>query len=137
MAQITAYLFFEGNCREAMTFYKECLGGTLHLQAVADTPAAAQMAAGDAQKILHAALNNGSLDLMASDWMGNEVFVKGNSMSLSIHCGSEEEINSLFGKLSVGGKVKQPLADQFWGATFGMLTDKFGIDWMLNYAKPK
>ena len=80
---------------------------------------------------------SGDVELMASDWLAKETFVRGHSMSLSVHCGSEEEIKTLFGKLSAGGVVKQPLADQFWGATFGMLVDKFGVDWMLDYHKPR
>ena len=135
MAQIVAYVFFDGNCREAMTFYKECLGGELFMQAVGDTPAASQMPADAKQKIMHAALKNDGFEIMASDWMDGQGFVRGNSISLSMHCGSEEEIKHLFSNLSAGGKIKAPLADQFWGATFGMLTDKFGIDWMLNYDK--
>ncbi len=70
---------------------------------------------------------------MASDWMGGGKFVPGNSpISLSLHCTSDEEIKTLFDGLSAGGKVTQPLADQFWGDTFGTLVDKFGIAWMLN-----
>jgi len=138
MAQLTPYVFFDGNCREVMVFYKECLGGELTMQAVRDTPAAEHMPPGAAQKIMHAALTRGeSKDavLMASDWMEQDGFVRGNSISLSLHCTSEEEIKRLFEGLSAGGKVTQPLADQFWGATFGMLTDKFGMAWMLNFDK--
>jgi PhnB protein len=87
---------------------------------------------------MHAVLTRGEPKeavLMASDWMGRDGFVQGNSISLSLHCTSEEEIKTLFGGLSADGKVSRPLADQFWGATFGSLVDKFGIAWMLNYDK--
>jgi PhnB protein len=138
MAQLTPYVFFDGSCREAMEFYKECLGAELTMQAVGDTPAAEHMPPEARQKIMHAALTRGEHKetvLMASDWMGQGKFVNGNSISLSIHCTSDAEIKALFAGLSAGGKVTMPLADQFWGATFGTLVDKFGIAWMLNYDK--
>jgi PhnB protein len=140
MSQLIPCAFFDGNCREAMAFYKECLGGELNIQAVEDTPAADQMPPDARKKIIHAALMRGEpkeVVLMASDWMGGGAFVPGNSISLSIPCTSEEEIKTLFGRLSAGGKITQPLADQFWGATFGSLVDKFGIAWMLNHDKTR
>ncbi len=135
MAPITPYLFFDGNCREAMTFYKDCLGGELHLNEIGQSPGADQMPPEARKKIMHAALSDGAGGslLMASDWMSNSVMAPGNNISLSLHCASDDQIRSLFAKLSEGGKVTNPLADQFWGATFGMLTDKFGIAWMLNF----
>jgi PhnB protein len=138
MAQLTPYVFFDGNCREAMTFYKACLGSELTITAVGDTPAAEQMPPDAKEKIIHAVLTRGEPKdavLMASDWMSGGGFVQGNSISLSIHCTSDEEIKALFAGLSSGGKVTQALADQFWGATYGSLVDKFGIAWMLNYDK--
>ncbi len=85
---------------------------------------------------MHARLTSGSLLLMASDGM-QDAPVKGNVINLNINCSSEEEINSFFEKLSEGGNIIMPLADQFWGAKFGMLTDKFDISWMLNWEKPE
>jgi PhnB protein len=138
MTPITPYLFFDGNCREAMTFYRDCLGGELHLSEIGDSPGAEHMHPEARQKIMHAALTNGAGGslLMASDWMSNSsAMAPGNNISLSLHCTSDDHIRSLFAKLSDGGNVTNPLADQFWGATFGMLTDKFGIKWMLNFDK--
>jgi PhnB protein len=138
MAQLTPYVFFNGNCREAMAFYEEVLGAELTMQAVGDTPAAEHMPPDARQKIMHAAITRGEPKeaiLMASDWMGRGGFVQGNAISLSLHCTSDEEIETLFAGLSSGGAVGQPLADQFWGAKFGTLVDKFGIAWMLNYDK--
>jgi len=135
MARITPYLYFDGNCRDAMDFYRNCLGGELHMQTIGETPAAEHMPPEARQKIMHAALTGGDFVLMASDWMSTTAFSRSNSISLSIHCTSDEEIRTLFAKLAEGGKVVHPLADQFWGATFGTLVDKFGIDWMLNFDK--
>lgn len=135
MAKIDSYLSFNGNCREAMTFYQSCLGGKLTVQTVAESPAAAQLPASAGTNVMHASLTNGNLDLMASDMM-DEAPVQGNTISLILICESEEEINRFFNALSKGGKVISPVRKEFWGAMFGQLTDKFGFNWMLNYDKP-
>ena len=134
MTQINPYLSFNGNCREAMNFYKECLGGELYLQTVAESPIAGQMPPATLQQIMHSSLTKNGLVIMASD-MSREKLVEGNTVQLCINCSSMEEINSFFSKLSVGGKITDPLAEMFWGATYGALTDKFGKHWLLNYDK--
>jgi PhnB protein len=134
MTQIYAYLSFRGNCREAMTFYQKCLGGELFLQTVEGTPVAAQMPTETGQNILHSTLTHGSLVLKGSDMMHGER-VEGNMVSLMLNCNSDAEIRQFFTALSADGQVTLPLADQFWGATFGTLTDKYGKGWMLNYNK--
>ena len=133
MTQINAYLSFGGNCREAMTFYQNCFGGELDLKTFEEAPGDMMQGASKDQ-IMHARLSNGGLLLMASDGL-QEIPVKGNVINLNINCSSEKEINGFFEKLSEGGNVTMPLADQFWGARFGMLIDKFGIAWMLNWEK--
>jgi PhnB protein len=134
MTHINAYLNFNGKCREAMTFYKECLGGELAMQKISESPMAARMPSEMGAKILHSSLTKESIVLMGSDMMGNNV-VAGNSISLCINCSSEEEINSFFDSLSKDGKIVEPLHQSFWGATFGSLTDKFGITWIFNHSK--
>jgi PhnB protein len=134
MTQINAYLNFNGLTREAMSFYQQCIGGELVLQKISESPMAAQMPSEMGPRILHSSLTNGNITLMASDMMGNAV-VSGNSISLCVNCSSSEEINSFFQNLSTGGKVLDPLHQSFWGATFGALTDKFGITWIFNYSK--
>ncbi|GAC1396962.1 MAG: VOC family protein [Sediminibacterium sp.] len=135
MTQISAYLNFSGNAREAMTFYKECLGGELTLQTIGGSPLEAQCPAAMKDQILHAALTKNGMVLMASDMAGQEGFIKGNNIALSVNCSGEEEINTFFSKLSAGGKIMDPLKPMFWGAIFGALTDKFGIRWMFNCDK--
>ena len=134
--QLTPYLTFNGTCRNAMTFYQQCLGGELMVQTFEGTPAAEQLPAGtDAQQhVLHAVLNTNNLTLMASD-AGMQEVTKGTMVSLSLNCTSPEQIQDLFNQLSAGGTVTMPPQDTFWGATFSMFTDQFGIDWMLNYDK--
>ena len=137
MTQINAYISFNGNCRQAMNFYKDCLGGELNLMQVKDTPAAATCPAGTEDHIMHSSLTKNGMVLFATDMVDQEAFQQGNNMALCVNCSSEEEINDFFKKLAEGGKITCPLGVQFWGATFGSLIDKFGIAWMFNYDKNK
>lgn len=132
--KINAYLSFSGNCREAMTFYKECLGGELNIQTVGESPMAAQMPPGMKDAVLHSSVTSGELVIMSSD-LHREKLIDGNTVQLCVNCSSEEETKSFFSKLSAGGKITEPLAIMFWGALYGALTDKFGKQWMFNYEK--
>jgi PhnB protein len=136
MTQLSSYISFNGECRQAMNFYKECLGGELQLQTIAGSPMEGQCPATMHDQILHSTLINGGIFLMGSDMQGPEAFVKGNNIAISINCSSEEEIRSFFTRLSKGGKIIDELKKQFWGGLFGVLTDRFGIRWMFNY-EPK
>jgi PhnB protein len=135
MTQINAYLNFNGNCREAMNFYKECLGGELALQTVEGSPIEAQCPPAMKNQVLHASLMKDGILLMGSDMVGPDGFIKGNTIALSLNCSSEKEINSFFSTLSRNGQIIHPLKMEFWGAIFGVFTDKFGVRWMLNYDK--
>jgi PhnB protein len=132
MTYINPYISFNGNCREAMTFYKECLGGELVMQTVAESPLATQCPSSMQNSILHASLSNRNMILMASDMIPPGGYTKGNDIALSLNCSAEEEINLFYKNLSVDGQILDELKTQFWGAIFGVLTDKFGIRWMLN-----
>jgi PhnB protein len=135
VTQLNAYLNFNGRCREAMTFYQQCLGGDLTLQRIAETPMGAQMPSEAGANILHSSLTrNGTLLMMGSDMMGANL-KQGNSVVLCLNCSSDQEINAFFQNLSVGGEIKQPLHQSFWGSTYGELIDKFGMLWMFNYTK--
>lgn len=134
--QIIPYLAFDGTCRDAITFYQQCLGGELMIQSFADSPAGEQMPPEARQGVMHATLKSEEFTLMASD-SGMQKITKGNMVSLSVNCTSPEQIQRLFSQLSAGGTITMPLEDTFWGATFGMFTDRFGIDWLLNYDKPE
>ncbi len=137
MTQINPYLHLDGTAKEAMTFYKKCLGGELTLQTVGESPMKDQMPPGSESKIMHSSLTkDGSILLLASDMMDPTSFKKGDTITLTLNCSTEEEIKDAFAKLSEGGKVERELKTEFWGALFGMFTDKFGVDWMVNYQKP-
>ena len=134
MTQINPYLNFNGQCREAMTFYKQCLGGELTLQTVGESPMAGQLPPEAKETIMHSTLIKEGLIIMASD-MNRGNLVNGNTVSLCVNCSSADEIKMFFSNLSSGGKISDPLAEQFWGATYGALTDKYGKTWMFNYDK--
>jgi PhnB protein len=135
MTQLHSYLVFNGNCREAMTFYQACLGGNLILQTIGESPLAEKMPKQMKDCILHATLTKDALVLQGSDMVPHAGLIKGNAVSLSLDCSSEEEIKKVYAKLSAEGKAEHPLEDTFWGALFGDLTDKYGNHWLLNYTK--
>ncbi|HVX48596.1 MAG TPA: VOC family protein [Chitinophagaceae bacterium] len=137
MTTINAYIGFQGQAREAMEFYKSCIGGELNLMTVGSSPMAAQCPEAIHGQIMHSSLVKESLVLMATDMSTPGDYVKGNNIALSVNCSSEEEINNFFEKLSEGGKVIDSLKKQFWGGIFGVLEDKFGIRWMFNYEEHK
>ena len=137
MTQISSYLTFNGNCREAMTFYKKCLGGKLTLQTIGESPLAGKMPAPMKKCILHSTLAKNGFVIMATDCVSEQGLVKGNSVSLMLNCSSEKEIRTCYANLSHGGQATHPLEHTFWGALFGGLTDKFGNHWLLNYEKNK
>ncbi len=126
----TPYLFFNGSCREAMGLYQKILGGELEAVTYGDAQGAG-CPPGAEKRIIHAALKKGGFLLMASDTPAEPLEV-GDNIQLSLSCESLEKIEPLFKALSQGGEVKMELHDAFWGARFGMLTDRYGIHWMLS-----
>ncbi len=135
--QTHPYLTFSGNCREAMTFYKKCLGGTLTFQTVGESPLAAKMPAQMKKAILHATLIKGPLTLMASDMVSENGLTNGNAVSIMLNCDSEKGIRSIYKKLSQDGKQNHPIELTFFGALLGGLTDKYGNNWLLHYDPKK
>ncbi|MGM9508266.1 VOC family protein [Larkinella sp. GY13] len=137
MATFNPYLNFNGNTEEAFTFYKSVFGGEfIALQRFKDTPEGAKLSATEAEKIMHIALplGPGTL-LMATDAlesMGHTVTM-GSNFYLSIDADSKEEADRLYEKLSAGGVAVMPMKKEFWGSYFGMLTDSFGIQWMISF----
>ncbi|HZV11910.1 MAG TPA: VOC family protein [Candidatus Kapabacteria bacterium] len=134
MARLNPYLTFNGNCREAMTFYKDCFGGKLDIQTVGESPVAGEMPPQMKNSVMHSQLESDKIVIMGSDLVP-EKLSQGNTLALMLDCVNEQEIRSLFEKLVVGGKVNQQVQDTFWGALYGELVDKFGVRWMLNFTK--
>jgi PhnB protein len=137
MTQINSYLTFNGNCRQAMNFYKDCLGGELFFQTVGESPLSDKMPKQIKESILHSTLTKGGLVIMGSDMVSDKGLVKGNSVSLMLNCSSEKEVRNYYEKLSAGGEATHPPENTFWGALFGDLTDKYGNHWLLHFQKNK
>lgn len=131
MTQITPYLEFNGNCREAMEFYKSCLGGEIWMQTYADAPMGGDLSDEQRDKVMHAQLSSGGMIVMGADMMGEEEKGQSKRVALCINSGTREEIKGYFAKLSEGATVHQEVKEEFFGL-FGFLTDKFGIAWMVQ-----
>lgn len=130
-SKLNPYISFKDNAKSAMEFYKNVLGGTLTLSTFKEGGMPHDPA--DADKIMHAMLvaDNG-MTLMASDTPAGTSYNSGNSISISLSGDNEEELKGYWDKLSDGASITIPLEKAPWGDTFGMLTDKFGIGWMVN-----
>lgn len=139
---IQPYLFFNGSCEEAVEFYRKALGAEVEvMMRFKDSPEPPQpglMPTGFENKIMHTSFRVGQTTVMASDGCSDQKpGFQGFSLSLSVP--SETEVDRIFAALTEGGQVRMPLTKAFWSPRFGMVTDRFGIGWMisLNPAEPK
>lgn len=127
------YLFFKGNCREAMEFYKNIFGGDLTIQTYADVKAPAPEGLKD-DSIMHAMLDGGHIKLMASDTaMASD---KAAKISLSLGGSDETTLTNMFNGLCQDVTPFQALKKEFWGDIFGSVTDKYNLEWMVNITQP-
>ena len=135
--QVQIYLFFAGRCEEAIDFYKKTLGAeVMMLMRFKDSPEPPQpgMIPPDSEnKVMHASLRMGDTVVMASDGRceGAPSF---EGFSLSVTVADEAEADRVFAALAEGGKIQMPLSKTFWSARFGMLSDRFGVGWMVSVA---
>jgi PhnB protein len=131
--QVQSYLNFGGRCEEALDFYKKHLGAevTMMMRMKESPDPAMKAPPGMDEKIMHSAFKIGETTLMATDGMGGEkAGFKGVTLSLNV--ANDAEAKRLFAALSEGGNVQMPLAKTFWASSFGVLTDQFGVPWMVN-----
>ncbi len=131
--KLDVYLYFKGQCREAMEFYKSVFGGEITVQTYADVPGMDK----DASKkdwLMHARLEGGDIKLMASDTDKASAAAAKVDLSLGGTVKDETQMREIFKALGEGGKVHSELKKEFWGDTFGSLTDKYGVNWMMNIA---
>lgn len=138
MKAINAYLFFNGNCREVMEFYKKVLGGELFVMKYSENPERekAPMPPGSENRVMHAGLRTPHTVLMASDVPAGMAYHQDEHFSLTVDCESVEEVDRLFSALGEGGKVTMPIAETFYAHRFAGVRDKFGVNWMFINAKP-
>lgn len=126
------YLSFRDNAREAMEFYSSIFGGKLTLNTFGEFQASEDPAEND--KIMHSMLESDGISFMASDTPNGMEHSVGKNFSMSLSGDNEQELRGYWDKLVEGGAITMPLEKAPWGDTFGMCTDKFGIDWMVNIA---
>jgi PhnB protein len=132
-SRLNPYISFKDNARQAMEFYKSVFGGELRLNTFKELHASEDPAEGD--KIMHAELEaENGITFMASDTPQGMAYDAGANISMSLSGENEAELRGYWEKLSSGGAITMPLEKAPWGDTFGMLTDKFGINWMVNIA---
>ncbi len=137
MLGIKPYIAFKGNCEEAINFYKKRLSAeVLFMQTYGESPLAGK---GPDHKIMHCSIKIGDSVIMACDNVFEEhnPTIVGNNISLSVGSSDVTQAESTFEKMSEGGTVIMPMQETFWAQRFGMLTDKFGINWMFNVDKPE
>ena len=138
--EIAPYIIFNGNCEEALNFYTKAFNGKIqHIMKFSDAPPDVQKQMGGGNGVMHATFLADGLMFMASD-SGSTAPGSGKDggmVHLSINFNDTGSMENVFMKLSEGGRVTMELQDTFWGARFGMLTDRFGINWMFNHDKGK
>jgi PhnB protein len=132
---IQPYLFFNGNCEQAVEFYRKAIGAEVDMMMrfkdSPEPPPPGTVPPGSENKIMHASFRVGGSTIMASDGCSSDKpSFQGFSLSLSV--ASESEADRLFAGLADGGQVQMPLGKTFWSPRFGMVTDRFGIGWMIN-----
>lgn len=127
---VQPYLGFGGHARAALEFYQSCLGGTLEIMTVAQSPVAAHFPPDAQEHVLHGTLTSGPLILNASDMREDTTPTHG--VSLALHGRDPAEAARVFDALAQGGTVTQPLGPSFWGGQFGEVTDRFGLHWLMN-----
>ncbi len=138
MTKVNAYITFNGNCEEAFHFYKSVFGGEFqYLGRYKDVPPTDRQTFGleNDEKIMHVSLPISKETILMgcdSTQADGQETIFANNISLSIDTDNKEEANRLFNELSIGGQIKMPMSQTFWGAYFGVLTDQFGINWMIN-----
>ena len=131
--QLQPYIFFYGRCEEALEFYKSVFGGTYEMMRVSDSPMADQMPPEAAKSVMHASFTADGVSFFASD--GREVKTvdpDAGNISLALHYDDGAEGERIFSALAAGGKVTMPIEKAFWGGRFGMITDRFGSEWMMT-----
>jgi PhnB protein len=133
---IHPYLFFGGNCREALTRYQEIFGGELVLLTMKDMPSEEQMPGADADLIMHAALTFDDNLLMASDDPTTDGFGPVQGMQVSYGVPDVAEAERVFEALAEGGQVTLPIAPTSWSPRFGMCVDRYGTPWMVSADVP-
>lgn len=129
-AQLNPYLSFKDNARQAMEFYRSVFGGELTMNTFKEFHASDDPK--EDNKIMHSMLKADNVVFMAADTPNRMKYTPGSSISLSLSGDDQARLTGYFNKLAAGGRITMPLEKAAWGDTFGMCTDKFGVQWMVN-----
>ena len=130
--ELTPYIMFDGTCEEALNFYAKAMGGEVkNISRYGDMPGDSPMSDEQKKKVMHSNFEAGDVKFMASD--SPFPAEGGGAVNLSLNVDDAGKMEKVFNALAEGGQVTMPLQDTFWGARFGMLTDKYGIKWMFNH----
>lgn len=136
--EITPYLFFGGRCDEALEFYKETIGAEvvfiMRFNESPDPPPPGMIPPGFENKVMHCTFTVAGNSIMASD--GDSVGEKFKGFRLSLALPTDVEARDVFAKLAEGGSVQMEINKTFWSSCFGMVTDKFGLAWMVTVNEP-
>ncbi|HEX7964193.1 MAG TPA: VOC family protein [Gammaproteobacteria bacterium] len=132
MNPINPYIFFDGDCADALRFYERVLKGKIGMLMREDEMPGAKPLSGRKPRIMHARLEAAGGILLASDWMAERPFERKQGFYVSVEFPAKEEAQRVFEALAEGGQVNLPFADTFWSQGFGMLVDKYGTPWMIN-----
>jgi PhnB protein len=134
--QLNPHLNFDGQCEAAFKFYEKALGGKIqYLKTYAESPMGEKMSPEWREKIIHATLKIGDLQMMGSD-APPEHYRKPQGVTMSVSVEDPAQADRAFQALAEGAQVQMPIQETFWARRFGMLTDRFGIPWMVNCGKP-
>jgi PhnB protein len=133
--KLHTYLSFNGNCAQAFNFYAELFGGKIHaLMTFGDSPMAAQCGADAKALIMHGCVEVLGHQLMGTDATPDHPYQGVTGHHIVVDVGSDDEAQRIFDALAAGGRIDMPLAETFWARRYGMLVDRFGIAWMVNYS---
>lgn len=135
MKRLVSYLTFNGNCREAMEFYRECLGGELRFQTLEESPDADTLPPHLKKFVVQAWLKNEFMLLMGTDMVGDDGLTRGNAISILLDSPDEKEIQIFYNRLASRGKATHPLKPAAEGHLFGGLTDRYGNQWLFRCNK--
>lgn len=134
--QLSVHLSFDGNCAEAFAFYASVLGGTPSIMTYGASPMAEQVGPGDKKRAIHANLPLGTQNIMGADATSGHPYTGSTGFAVSLSYRTLDEAKRVFDTLGAGGAVVMPFAPTFWSPGFGMITDRFGIAWMVGCDGP-
>ena len=135
---VNPYLFFDGNCKQAFAFYEKAINARVEdIMTWGEGPMADDASPEMRERVMHGSFLLGDERVMASDEMPADAYKPINGIRVVINADSPEDAERFFANLSEGGKVDMPMEETFWAKRFGMLTDQFGVPWMINCDKPQ